>query len=32
MNIVTTIEPMHIQIYIFVIGIGEVDLEISFVL
>lgn len=32
MNIVITIEPMHVQIYIFVKGIGEMDLEISFVL
>lgn len=32
MNIVITIEPMHVQIYIFANGIGEVDLEISFVL
>lgn len=32
MNIVITIEPMHVQIYIFVNGIGEMDLEISFVL
>lgn len=32
MNIVITIESMHVQIYIFVNGIGEMDLEISFVL